>query len=73
MKRYINDPRQITVKYTGCCAECGSMLKRGSIAIYWPSDGKLYCSFCGEAEYNQFLSSAMDEEVYHSAGNPLAC
>jgi hypothetical protein len=72
MKKYFNDPRPITVRYTGDCAECGTILKSGTSAYYWPSDGRLYCKSCGEAEYRQFLSAAADEAVYLGIGNPFA-
>ena len=71
MKKYFNDPRPLTVRYQGTCAECGKTLKRGTEAYYWPSDGKLYCLTCGESEYRQFLSAAADEAVYLVTGNPL--
>ncbi len=73
MKKYFNDPRPITVRYTGKCAECATTLKKGSAAYYWPSDGKLYCLSCGESEYRDFLSAAADEAVYLGTGNPFAC
>lgn len=73
MKKYFNDPRPLTVRYQGSCAECGTILKKGTLAYYWPSDGKLYCQSCGESEYRQFLSAAADEEVYNCIGNPFAC
>lgn len=34
MKKYFNDPRPLTVRYTGKCAECGTTLKKGSAAYY---------------------------------------
>ena len=71
MRRYSNDPRTITVKYTGECAECNAVLRKGSFAYYWPSDGKLYCKSCGESDYLCFLSSAADEEVFMGTGNPF--
>jgi hypothetical protein len=73
MKKYFNDPRPITLRYTCDCAECGTILKKGMSAYYWPADGKLYCQSCGESEYRQFLSAAADEEVYNQIGNPFAC
>jgi hypothetical protein len=72
MKKYFNDPRPITVRYTGDCAECGTILKSGTSAYYWPSDGRLYCKSCGESEYRQFLSAAADEEVCQGIRNPFA-
>ncbi len=72
MKKYFNDPRPLTVRYTGKCAECGTTLKKGTSAYYWPSDGKLYCLSCGESEYREFLSAAADEAVYLGTGNPFA-
>lgn len=44
-RRYSNasrDPREITVKYAGTCAETGRPLKPGDRAIYYPTSGKLY-------------------------------
>ncbi len=73
MKKYFNDPRPITVRYSCDCAECGTILKKGTPAYYWPSDCKLYCQSCGESEYRQFLSAAADEAVYQGIGNPFAC
>ena len=71
MKKYFNDPRPLTVRYTGTCAECGKTLKRGTQAYYWPSDGKIYCISCGESEYRQFLSAAADEAVTWKLEIPL--
>ena len=70
MKKYFNDPRPITVRYQGNCAECNKILKRCTEAYYWPPDGKLYCLTCGQSEYRQFISAAADEEVYQAIGNP---
>ncbi|MEI6092019.1 MAG: hypothetical protein WCR42_16330, partial [bacterium] len=72
MKKYFNDPRPLTVRYQANCAECGTILKKGTFAYYWPSDGKLYCQACGESEFRQFLSAAADEAVYQGIGNPFA-
>ena len=72
MKKYFNDPRPITVRYQANCAECGTTLKKGTFAYYWPSDGKLYCKSCGESEYRQFLSAADDELFGQGIGNPYA-
>jgi hypothetical protein len=33
MKKYFNDPRPITVRYTGNCAECGTILKKTLLPI----------------------------------------
>jgi len=71
MRHYKNDPRSITVKYTGECAECNAVLRKGSSAYYWPATGTLLCPHCGKTEYTAFLSSAFDEEVYHGSGNPF--
>jgi predicted RNA-binding Zn-ribbon protein involved in translation (DUF1610 family) len=66
MHHYKNDPRPITVKWTGECAECNQVLRKGAAAYYWPATGTLLCPKCGEAEYNSFLASAFDEEVFNS-------
>jgi len=67
MKKNVNNPRPITVRYQGNCAECNSKLKKkGTSAYYWPSDGRLYCKSCGESEYRQLFSAVADEEVYQS-------
>ncbi|MFZ4772148.1 MAG: hypothetical protein ACOYLO_18335 [Ferruginibacter sp.] len=70
MKQYKNDPHPLTVKYPCPCAKCGAKLIRGSFAYYWPSSRKLFCPTCGEADFNFFLSSVADEEVYQGTGNP---
>ncbi len=72
MRRYTNDPRIITVKYSGRCKTCNSILHRGHEAVYWPSTRSLICLSCGEHDYLESLSHAADEEVYHGRGNPLA-
>jgi len=71
MKKHFKEPRQITIRYTGDCVECGTILKEGSSAYYWPSDGRLYCKSCGESGYRQFLSATVDETVYNRFGNPM--
>ena len=71
MKKYFNDPRLITVLYTGDCAICGTILKSGTSTYYWPSDGRLYCKSFGESAYRQFLSAVADEDVYLGIGNPF--
>jgi hypothetical protein len=63
MKKHFNDPRPLTVRYTGKCAECGTTFKKDTPAYYWPSNGKLYCVTYGESEYHRFLSAAADEDV----------
>jgi hypothetical protein len=71
MKKYFNDPFPLTVRYTGKCADCGTTLKKGADAYNWPSDGKIYCISCGESEYRQFFSTAADQGVWPSLGNPF--
>lgn len=67
---YKNDPRMLTAKFTSVCSKCGCSIKKGTDIYYWPSDRKVFCLNCGEAPYQQFQSSAADEDVYAEIGNP---
>jgi ribosomal protein S27E len=66
MKRYENDPRVIVAKFESSCKKCGKKIKKGTELYYWPSSREINCLACGETDYNQFLSSAQDEEFYAS-------
>ena len=65
MHHYKNDPRPITVRYSGVCSECNATLRRGEAAYYWPATGTLLCPMCGKAEYADFLSTSFDEEIFN--------
>ena len=65
MHHYKNDPRPITVKWTGECSECNQVLRKGSAAYYWPATDTLLCPMCGKAEYADFLSTSFDEEIFN--------
>lgn len=56
-----NDPREITVRYAGKCAETGVELKKGDRAIYYPDGKKLYSLQSKQAE--EFRNWRFDESV----------
>jgi hypothetical protein len=66
MKSYKNDPRKISVRYFCRCAICMTPLNKGAQAFYYPATKAMYCLPCGEKDYNDFISSAIDEEFYQS-------
>jgi len=72
MSRYANDPRMIKAKFTCSCSKCRIKLVKGVNIYYWPSSREVFCMSCGEESYQQFLSSAADEDVYNGCGNPYA-
>lgn len=61
---YKNDPRVITARF-GNCAKCNKNVK-GQNVYYFPAEKKVYCKDCGQSDYEQFLQTAHDEEVYNS-------
>lgn len=67
-----NDPRLIKLRFETRCNECSIHLGRGVNAYYWPSDREVLCQSCGHDDYQAFLSSACDEDVYNGVGNPYA-
>lgn len=42
MATYKNDPREMTARYPGVCAESGKPIKKGDTIIYYPSGKKTY-------------------------------
>jgi hypothetical protein len=69
MSRYNKDPRPIVSKYPGKCSQCQSAIKKSAPAYYWPSTKTVMCPSCGLPQYNEFLSTAQDEDYYNGAGN----
>ncbi|NQU52161.1 MAG: hypothetical protein HQ522_06435 [Bacteroidetes bacterium] len=67
---YKGDPRRITALFNSTCSKCKNRIKKSSRAYYWPNTKTVMCETCGLPEYNQFLSMAADEEVYHNTDNP---
>lgn len=60
----------IKLRFETHCNECGKHLGRGVNAYYWPSDKEVLCLSCGHDDYQSFLSSVADENVYNGVGNP---
>ncbi|HSV87514.1 MAG TPA: hypothetical protein VLH61_02625 [Bacteroidales bacterium] len=65
-----NDPRLIKLRFGSRCNECGIQLGRGVNAYYWSSGREVLCQSCGHDDFQAFLSSACDKDVYNSVGNP---
>lgn len=70
MRKYSLDPRFITAKFNSNCSKCKTAIKAGEQILHSPADAKIYCNSCGTPIYQDFLSNAMDEEVYYGTGNP---
>jgi len=62
MSKWRLDPRWITVRYAGKCAQCGSTVKAGARAYYWPADKSMYCEKCGQQASRDFAAAAWDED-----------
>lgn len=69
-RRYNNDPRRLTAKFSTHCKFCGAYINKYDEAFYWPATKTIKCTGCGEEEYQAFLASKCDEEVYAGNGNP---
>lgn len=65
MIRYKGDPCKIVARFNSTCQQCGKQIKKGESFYYWPNGKQAYCEKCGESEYNRFIESAMDEEIYN--------
>ncbi len=51
MKSYANNnPRFITAKFPGHCAETGKPIKKGDQVLYFPLTRKVYCGESHEAQ-----------------------
>jgi hypothetical protein len=66
---YAADPKWITVKYTGKCSRCHTVINAGTRAFYYPNGKRLYCSsdHCGGNCDREFQAAAFDED-FASAG-----
>lgn len=72
--RYSGDPRWITTRYRGTCANCAAPIRRGEAAFYYPRTRDLFCNKqnCGPTEASLFYSAAADEEAWNGVGSPYA-
>ncbi len=64
---YKNDPRIISAKFAGICAESKKPFKKGENILYWPNNKKCYLlDHAPEArkDYANFLQSVQDENFY---------
>lgn len=55
------DPHWITVRFAGECAGCGTVLRQGERAFYWPKGRRLECDVCGETSDRRFQAEVQDE------------
>lgn len=59
-----NDPRIITAKFNSKCSKCGKPIKKGDYIYYWPLEKQAVCD-CGKTDYENFILSVQDEELYN--------
>lgn len=60
-----NDPKKMTSRYSGKCAESGHQIKKGDAIIYWPHDKTVYLighAPNAEQAFRVFLSLAYEED-----------
>jgi hypothetical protein len=61
--RPVGDPRWITARYKGACADCRAEIPAGAQAFYYPTSGSLFgkdCG-CGERRQAEFDAAIFDE------------
>jgi len=64
--KYRNDPRSMTAKFKSTCSKCQRPIPKDSKMYYWPASKTAMHEACGETDYNQFLLSKADEEMYNN-------
>lgn len=65
MKRYSNDPREMTARFPAICAESGKPIRKGDSILYWPSSRQAYLvghAPQAEQEFREFQSLAFEED-----------
>jgi hypothetical protein len=65
MKRYSNDPREMTARFPSTCAESGKVIRKGDSILYWPSSRSAYLIGSApkaEQEFREFQSLAFEED-----------
>ena len=65
MKRYSNDPRQMTARFPSHCGESGRPIRKGEQIIYYPATKSAYLTGYApktEQEFRQFQSLAYEED-----------
>lgn len=60
--RYAGDPRWLTTRYAGECAQCKAVVPKDARAFYYPKGKRLLCAACGESASAAFSAAAWDEE-----------
>lgn len=68
-RSYPGDPYWIKAKYKTKCKCCGTEIKVGEDAYYFPKTKAVFCDGegCGKKEYSGFRAIAEDEEMYMSS------
>jgi predicted Mrr-cat superfamily restriction endonuclease len=62
---YSNDPKIMTSRFAGECAESGRKIKKGDTIIYFPFSRKAYLvgyAPMAERSYREFRAAADDED-----------
>ena len=66
---FAGDPHWITAHYDGKCSECGTEIKKGDRAFYFPNGKKILCeAVCGRAAHERFVEEA---ELEYAVTGPL--
>lgn len=55
------DPYWLTARYRGECAGCGTAIRKGDRAFYWPKGKRLECKTCGDVSDRRFVAECDDE------------
>ena len=61
MSRYGRDPRTMTARYPGTCAECGEPFAAGAVIFYYPLGRKALSGECADRASREFAAAAADE------------
>jgi hypothetical protein len=60
-----NDPKIMLSRFASKCGKCDCVIKKNTEIVYYPLTKKVFCMSCGEKDYNNFLSSVQDENIYN--------
>lgn len=63
------DPRAITAKYAGKCADCNEPFNRGERVFYYPANRIAVSGKCAEIAKRLWEAEAWDEENFAAAYN----
>jgi len=62
---YVGDPKIMFAKFSSVCPKCNKKINKSDRIVYFPNGKKAFCYSCGEQDYLDFISSAIDEDNYN--------